>query len=721
MGFSEDQIAAAMNENAKDTWFDPSVAIANLTAEEVTQLFPKLRKESQYGQTESTLEAASQTKKTAVALNKKEHDLIFKPEKRRENIKEKKAFIKNTTENLISVQNISKEEASHHARQLYDVVRVLAVNNNMPFQVVADMFGGFQEGQAVGENANVFNQDTIGEQKLKQDEANFSKAIDDFMQGALPKRETIHVMTTPLVLGLAGAKILPIGLKTKELKKILMDTRERDGHAGDMTPKIIKQVPRALTDPIMIFDSKTVQGRKVVLLDLVDNNKSHIVVPFELNTKADGYDMNIMTSAYGKDQEVIRDGKLVMEPEYGWFRTQLKEGNVAYINKTKATNFGKLSKLQLLISSFLNSSHVLNKTVLTEADLVKKKNQLGERVYQDKPSPRGERGAIRFEDGKYFIELFKHADASTVIHEVGHFAYLIRQQLATDGKLSLHDQKIMTELEAWSGMDKAVTENEQKAAHEKIAKGFEKWVAEGVAPSKGIAAFFEYMKNILLDLYRNHQDYFGDVELNPNVRNAFDRMLALEDEILLKKMADGADVLMELDAKEGSADRLLFNVTEDKINALNEDRADADIKAQDKLRRKANVDIEKRQNVLAERARELYDRLVYEPLFGQNTQDKLKSRYDKDLKKDVALLRKEAEAQYVELYHNAFWDMKDARGIRLNYNDAKYILGEGRAKDLLKKYPGRFVKDGGYRIDNWAAEMDRISALKQNPVAFLIF
>ena len=65
----------------------------------------------------------------------------------------------------------------------------------------------------------------------------------------------VRVMTTPLVLELTGAEVLPVEIAKTDLEKIL-----NGKHAGDMTPEIMKQLPRALTNPIMIFNRTERRG-----------------------------------------------------------------------------------------------------------------------------------------------------------------------------------------------------------------------------------------------------------------------------------------------------------------------------------------------------------------------------------------------------------------------------------------------------------------------------
>jgi hypothetical protein len=171
----------------------------------------------------------------------------------------------------------------------------------------------------------------MAERQLDADEKSFADSVDRFMAGK-EKSSMVRVMTTPLVLKLTGAEVLPVEIAKTDLEKIL-----NGKHAGDMTPEIMKQLPRALTNPIMIFKSYTGpngEERRVVVVDLKDNNGATIVVPFELkatNTER-RYIVNRIASVYGKT------GKRSRAPSYEWFGRQLENGNLLYANRKKAIN-----------------------------------------------------------------------------------------------------------------------------------------------------------------------------------------------------------------------------------------------------------------------------------------------------------------------------------------------------------------------------------------------
>lgn len=161
-------------------------------------------------------------------------------------------------------------------------------------------------------------------EKLLEDENNFAGIVDEYTNGKINPDKAYNVMTTPLALGLAGGKILPVTIDGNKIQHIF------DGHSDGMTPELLKQIPRAMANPMMVLDSYG--GRKVVVLDLKDKQGSTIIAPLELNVERNRYQVNAINNAYGKGSENGTD--------YNWFiEHNLKKGHVSYINKEKTAKW----------------------------------------------------------------------------------------------------------------------------------------------------------------------------------------------------------------------------------------------------------------------------------------------------------------------------------------------------------------------------------------------
>ena len=139
------------------------------------------------------------------------------------------------------------------------------------------------------------------------------------------------------------------------------------------------------------------------------------------------------------------------------------------------------------------------------------------------------------------VTLLKNADASTFIHESGHY-YLdllgrIHQDLAGREGLTDAEAQVVSDFEtllAWSGVKDAQawfgTEAEaQRVHHEKIARAFEAYIFEGKAPDSRLREVFARMARWMRQVYRSLAGL--DVELSDEVRGVFDRLLASDDAI----------------------------------------------------------------------------------------------------------------------------------------------------------------------------------------------
>ena len=140
----------------------------------------------------------------------------------------------------------------------------------------------------------------------------------------------------------------------------------------------------------------------------------------------------------------------------------------------------------------------------------------------------GPRGAIRIDAARRFnIDLYASADLSTFLHETGHFYLEILADLATAPNASDQLQSDFKVLLDWFGVESR--DQIETKHHEMLARAFEAYLMEGKAPSSRLQKVFSRIKVWLLSVYRQIRNL--NVELTPDVRGVFDRMLATEDEI----------------------------------------------------------------------------------------------------------------------------------------------------------------------------------------------
>lgn len=135
----------------------------------------------------------------------------------------------------------------------------------------------------------------------------------------------------------------------------------------------------------------------------------------------------------------------------------------------------------------------------------------------------GPKGKIRLlDDGRKVITLFKDADASTFMHEVGH-GWL--EDLLADSEHELAPDDLRADAKTvrdWLGAEDG--EPIKTRQHEKFARGFERYMMEGIAPSKTLAKVFSQFKTWLTNIYQSVKALKSPI--SDDIRQVFDRMLA---------------------------------------------------------------------------------------------------------------------------------------------------------------------------------------------------
>lgn len=140
---------------------------------------------------------------------------------------------------------------------------------------------------------------------------------------------------------------------------------------------------------------------------------------------------------------------------------------------------------------------------------------------------------------RLLLGILEHRNKSTILHEFGHVFLEDVKTLYSDikdGAKNETQKRFLADVETIKkelgveSLDDIQTEH-----HEKFARLFESYLLEGKAPSKELTSVFHRFKTWLINLYKNVKgvkEASGlDFNLTPDMREAFDRMLATEEEI----------------------------------------------------------------------------------------------------------------------------------------------------------------------------------------------
>lgn len=153
-------------------------------------------------------------------------------------------------------------------------------------------------------------------------------------------------------------------------------------------------------------------------------------------------------------------------------------------------------------------------------------------------------GQIRFpinglRNGESIISLFKSANLSTFLHETGHYFLEVFADLASDSDAPDTLKSDLAAVHEWLGSAPGKPFTVQQ--HEQFARGIEAYLMEGKAPSTALARAFEKFRAWLESVYKTAVAL--NVNLTPEIRAVFDRMIATDAEIADAKADIGDHVL----------------------------------------------------------------------------------------------------------------------------------------------------------------------------------
>lgn len=301
----------------------------------------------------------------------------------------------------------------------------------------------------------------------------------------------------------------------------------------------------------------------------------------------------------------------------------------------------------------------------TESDVLEqsiKQNEDGVNLFILNKKNQGKvRGAtIINPDRTMRIELFKDANYSTFVHETAHFMLEVYGDLASDPQSSEYIRNEYATIRKYLGAKdgEAITREQ----HEKFARSFEAYLMEGKAPSPELQGIFSRFKNWLLNIYRSIRGL--RVNLNKDICEVFDRMLASDEEIAVMRDASELQPLFATAEKMG--------IAQDEFDAYLKIAEKELIDAQDRFRQKAM------KAKLREKRKGYKEELEAE-----------KKRVEKEYDRDPVVA--------------AFNDLTSDNGISLNEAELRRIYGKAFMAKLPRKNGKRiYSKDGNVSLEELA-------------------
>lgn len=328
------------------------------------------------------------------------------------------------------------------------------------------------------------------------------------------KRQFVHVLLPK------GKKLLGIdgkhGLKASELEGLLVGIQQ----------------------PIAVFKSATDGG--IVLITELKRGDSPIIVPIHLTRNKDGdfQVVNFVASTYEKERTSINK----------W----VEKGLLLGYDKTKGPNvlprdFG--SNPHLSRSADVTKTSANDKTLNPSVRPIVYQNEtsIGD-LYQSESALRG-----IYTPGERVITLMQSANESTFIHESGHYFLDVLTDVAMKENAPAQVKADVQTLMDWFGVKdleewRSLSIDEQRAAHEQFARGFEQYLREGEAPSSALEKVFKAFKDWLTKIYKSSEEL--QVEISPEVRAVYDRLLATDEQIRAKREAEAPAFDFDMNPEE---------------------------------------------------------------------------------------------------------------------------------------------------------------------------
>jgi hypothetical protein len=207
-----------------------------------------------------------------------------------------------------------------------------------------------------------------------------------------------------------------------------------------------------------------------------------------------------------------------------------------FVAKTPATNALEFSQKAQAAFSTMAAKFAESSLLGVQGNLWKFKQHVDARRNTTTEQTTGAQGKITFfKDRSSVITLTPDADASTLMHETGH---LMLENLLADSEHPLAPYELKADadtvrkwLGAKSNEDITYSGTDEKRIataterHEKFARGFERYLMEGNAPSPTLTPQFAKFKQWMTEIYQAVDSL--DAPITDDIRRVFDRMLAI--------------------------------------------------------------------------------------------------------------------------------------------------------------------------------------------------
>lgn len=190
--------------------------------------------------------------------------------------------------------DVSSRQYNGHTNRLENWVAALDEDYNELFRACAD---ADRAAQRVSRNVQV--------ERDRREQERFEREVDDALEGVLSPYTAIKVCDTPKILLDAGCEQLPM-LYTQQHLRDATKPKNTGSHHHGLTVEQIKEIPKHLKEPTIIYDSLSKSDSIVVVTNQCSDSGLPIIVSFKPSGKGNYnlqvVDANFVTSIHGRER-----------------------------------------------------------------------------------------------------------------------------------------------------------------------------------------------------------------------------------------------------------------------------------------------------------------------------------------------------------------------------------------------------------------------------------
>ena len=271
-------------------------------------------------------------------------------------------------------------------------------------------------------------------------------------------------------------------------------------------------------------------------------------------------------------------------------------------------------------------------------------------------------------ESQSIVEFLRTANKSSGFHELWHHVFRVLTDAANledASDLLKHDVGVILKNAGvtWDDFYNDAGDT-RRIAHEFFAKSGEAYLREGSAPTPELVNTFERIKEWLVEIYTSIKESLG-IELNDEMRDIFDRLLATPEQLAEQKSVNDIDSLYDATQQE-------IEYTQQEIERIEAELADFEAREQ-----MAN---EMRDYVIEAIPQDVID-AVNEWLTGEKHAGEIEEQYSTDLHSRKKSVRQKARDRIANMAQNMPL-------IEVNTNTLNALITQGgleAAKDYILK------------------------------------